>query len=83
MGVTIIAAHVLGIYNDHADCLSLELAGDYWIDKHLLFALLDKWNIHPYVNLFVTSTTSLCKSFCAVRNVGGREDFLGNAMNII
>jgi uncharacterized protein involved in propanediol utilization len=29
MGVNIVAAHVPGIYNDHADCLSLlELAGD-------------------------------------------------------
>jgi hypothetical protein len=83
MGVTIIAAHVPGIFNDHADCLSpLELAGDYRVNKHLLFALLDKWNIHLDVDLFATSTTSLCKSFCVIRNVAGREGYLGNAMNI-
>jgi hypothetical protein len=42
MGVTIVAAHLTGIYNDHPDCLSrLELGGDYRVNKHLLITLLD------------------------------------------
>jgi hypothetical protein len=76
MGVNIVEALVPRIYNDHADCLSrLELASDYWINKVLLFSLQNKWGIHPDVNLFSTSTTSFCKSFCAIRNVRGREGF--------
>jgi hypothetical protein len=81
MGVNIVAAHVPSIYNDHADCLSrLELSGDYWIKKHLLFTLLSKWGIHPDVDFFVTSSTTLCKSFDALRNFGGRDGYLGNAL---
>jgi ribonuclease HI len=83
MGVNIVAAHVPGIYNDHADCLSrLELAGDYQVDKHRLFALLSKWGVFLDVDLFATSSTALCKNFCAIRNIRGREGFLGNAMHI-
>jgi hypothetical protein len=79
MGVNTVAAFVPGIYNDHADCLSrLKLAGDYWIDKHLLFTLLTKWD----VDLLATSSTTLFKSFCAIRNFGGGECYLGNAMHI-
>jgi hypothetical protein len=70
MGINIVAAHVPGIYNDHADCLSrFELAGDYTVDKHRLFALLSKWGVFPDVDLFATSSTALCKNFCAIRNV--------------
>jgi hypothetical protein len=60
----------------------LELAGDYRIKKVLLFALLSKWGVFPDINLFATSSTALCKNFCAVRNVRDPEGYLGNAMYI-
>jgi hypothetical protein len=83
MGVNTVGAHVPGIYNDHADCLSrLELAGDYRINKVLLFALLSKWSVFLDVDLFATSLTALCKNFCSIRNVRGRKGHLGNAMHI-
>jgi hypothetical protein len=37
---------------------------------------------HLDVDFFGTSSTTLFKSFCALRNIGGREGYLGNAMHI-